>query len=82
MKLKKNAGAKVAALLASLTALGGIWALVHQNPPASAETTVNAAPVSQLTPQAAPRGGSNTQPKAPQPKASQPAKKHTRTHVS
>jgi hypothetical protein len=78
MNLKKNAGAKVAALLASLTALGGIWALVHQNPPASAQSTVNAAPISQ----AAARRVTNTQAKAPQPKAPQSGKKHTRTHVS
>jgi hypothetical protein len=86
MNIKKNTSAKVAAIIVSLTALGGIWALVRQNPPASAQSA--SPPISQ----AAPRGNSQasqgsaaaatSQPKAPQPQPVQPGKKHTRTRTS
>lgn len=77
MKFKKNAGAKIAALLASLTALGGIWALVQQNPPASAgaTTTTSAAAPTPIPPPR--RNARATSPQnVPLPKT------HTRTHVS
>jgi hypothetical protein len=75
VRIKKNAGAKIAALLASLTALGGTWALVHQNPPASASAPATAAaPTSSPLPRG--NAAANSQPKAPA------KKKHTRTHVS
>lgn len=77
MRLKKNIGAKIAALIASLTALGGMWAIVHQNPP---PTSANAAtPAAAVTSATGPATGARTS-AVP---AQQPIKrKHTRTHVS
>ena len=75
MRIKKNTGAKIAALLASLTALGGVWALVHQNPPAFAGASATAAaPTS--SPPALATAPARAQPQAPA------TKKHTRTHAS
>jgi len=78
VNLKKNAGAKIGAIVASLAALLVAWGLVHQNTPApvSADTapaTTNAAPPT--------TAGQNT---APRPRAAAPAVRvrHVRTHVS
>ena len=43
MKFRKNIAAKIATVVASLTALGAFWALAHANPPTSAGTTPLAA---------------------------------------
>jgi hypothetical protein len=78
MNLKKHLGAKIAALLASLAAVGGIWGLVHQNPPqpsaAAAAAAASSTPASGPA-QAAPK----VTRKVAQPA---PARRHTRTHVS
>lgn len=78
MKIRKNFGAKMAALIASLLTLGGGWALVHQNPPANADNaTASAAP-------AAATSANGTGSTAPKPRTVQPrtVKRHVRTHVS
>jgi len=80
MRLRKNLGAKVAAVVASLAALIGTWGLVHQNPPASANGD-SSAPEAQPTAAA----GQRTAPGRPAPpKGSQVVakKRHVRTHVS
>jgi hypothetical protein len=74
VRIKKNAGAKLATLIASLTALGGVWALVYTNPPASAGATTTVG-----VPTQAPARGSASANLQPAPVAK---KKHTRTHVS
>jgi hypothetical protein len=80
MRLRKNLGAKVAAVVASLAALIGTWGLVHQNPPTSANADT-AAPAAQPTATAGQRSapGRAAPAKAPQVVVK---KKHTRTHVS
>ena len=72
MNLKKHLGAKIAALVTSLAALGGVLALVHQNPPPAAADAAATSPSTTATPArgAAPRTA------APAPK------RQTRTHVS
>jgi len=81
MKLQKNLGAKVAAIVASLVALIGTWGLVHQNPPASANDNAAAAPVAQPTARPGQRvaPGQPANAKAPQVVVK---RKHVRTHVS
>jgi hypothetical protein len=81
MRLRKNLGAKVAAIVASLVALVGTWGLVHQNPPASANDSAAAAPVAQPTARPGQRvaPGQPENAKAPQAVVK---KRHTRTHVS
>jgi hypothetical protein len=84
MNLKKNAKAKVGAVLASLVALLVGWGLVHQNAPvpvaADTASTTDAAPAqnNNTAKATAPRSGSSsnrsTAPMAP--------KRHVRTHVS
>jgi hypothetical protein len=78
MKLRKNLGAKMTALVASLLALGGGWALVHQNPPANADNATTSAAPAASTP------ATGTRSAAPKPQAVQPTtvKRHVRTHVS
>ena len=80
MKLKKNLGAKIAALVASLTALGGIWALVYQNPPA----TASSAATSGATPRAVPITPGERKPATAKtnPAQAQAPPPHTRTHAS
>lgn len=78
MKIRKNFGAKIAALVASLMTLGGGWALVHQNPPANADSATTSAAPAVAAQQTAATGARST---APKPQAVQ-VKKHTRTHVS
>ncbi len=77
MNLKKNAKAKVGAVLASLVALLVGWGLVHQNPPVSVSadtaSTTNAAPA-QTSNTARPAPRRAVAPMAPQ--------RHVRTHVS
>ena len=77
MRLKRNFGTKIAALVASLTALGGVWALVHQNPPptSAGATTTAAAPTSVAGPATSAR-------KSAVPVQQATNRKHTRTHVS
>lgn len=79
MNLKKNLGAKIAAFVASLTALGGIWALVHQNPPTTASSATTDA-----SPQAAPTTPGQRKPAIAKanPVQAQAPKPHTRTHTS
>ena len=72
MNLKKNFAAKVGALVASVAALLGTWALVHQNPP---QSTSAATAVPQATPA---RSSNRTTSRAPAVQAT----RHTRTHVS
>lgn len=81
MKLRKNLGAKMTALIASLLTLGGGWALVHQNPPANADNATTSAASAASTPAA---GTTGTRSAAPKPQAVQPktVKRHVRTHVS
>lgn len=77
MRLKRNFGTKIGALVASLTALGGVWMLVHQNPPptSAGATTAAAAPTSVAGPATGARESAVP--------AQQAAKrKPTRTHVS
>ena len=80
MKIRKNFGAKMAALIASLMATGVGWALVHQNPPANADNATTSA-VPAATP---PAGTTGTRSAAPKPRTVQPqtVKRHVRTHVS
>ena len=84
MNLKKNARAKVGAVLASLAALLVGWGLVHQNPPvpvaADTASTTDAAPAQNNTATRAtsPRSASSTN-RATAPMA---PKRHVRTHVS
>jgi hypothetical protein len=80
MRLRKNLGAKVAAVVASLAALIGTWGLVHQNPPASANADT-AAPEAQPTATAGQRG---TPARTANAKGGQVVvkKRHVRTHVS
>ncbi len=79
MKLRKNLGAKVLACITSLTALGGIWALVHQNPPASAAPVATTDAASQRAASVAP--GQRRAP-AVAPSQAQVPQTHTRTHTS
>jgi hypothetical protein len=81
MNLRKNARAKVGAVLASLVALLVGWGLVHQNPPvpvaADTASATDAAPrPNGNTPRVtAPRSGART--------AAPVARRlHARTHVS
>ena len=76
MRIKKNAGAKIATLLASLAALGGIWALVHENPPQASAAATSAAA------SATPNTGHTASATANSQLKTQTTKKHTRTHVS
>ena len=83
MNLKKNAKAKVGAVLASLVALLVGWGLVHQNPPVSVSadtaSTTNAAPAqSNNSAPTTPRNGSASN-RAAAPMA---PRRHVRTHVS
>jgi hypothetical protein len=78
MNLKKNAGAKIAAVVASLFALLIGWGLVHQNPPVpvsadSAASTSNVAPAAN----SGVGGGGVSQQVAPAPRP-----RRVRTHVS
>ena len=78
VKFKKNVAAKLATVIASATALGGLWAIVHTNPPASAGTQPAETPAS-----SAPVTGSNSSASraaAPTPAPTQ--RKHTRTRAS
>ena len=82
MKLRKNLTAKIAAVAASLIALGVTLGLVQRNPPPSASATTQA-PVTDSAP-AASAPAENFDGGA-QPPASAPApttRTHTRTHVS
>lgn len=84
MNLKRNARAKVGAVLASLVALFVGWGLVHQNAPvpvaADTAATTDAAPAqtNNTAKATSPRSGTSasrsTAPMAP--------KRHVRTHVS
>lgn len=81
MNLRKNARAKVGAVLASLVALLVGWGLVHQNPPvpvaADTASATDAAPLqnNNTARATAPRSGA----RATAPVA---RKLHARTHVS
>ena len=84
MNLKKNARAKVSAVLASLVALFVGWGLVHQNPPvqvaADTASTTDAAPAqTNNTAKATSPGNGSTANRAAAPVA---PKRHVRTHVS
>ena len=78
MNLKKNAGAKIGAIVASLAALLVAWGLVHQNTPVPVSADTSAATTNAAPPATA---GQNAAPKA---KAAAPVvkKRHVRTHVS
>lgn len=84
MNLKKNARAKVGAVIASLVALLVGWGLVHQNPPvpvaADTASTTDAAPAqnNNTTRATSPRSGSTTT----RATARMAPKRHVRTHVS
>jgi hypothetical protein len=77
VKLRKNLGAKIAAIAASLGALAVAWGLVHQNPPApaAADTAGTGAAAPAASPTPAPRKA-NTAPVQAAPR------RHVRTHVS
>ncbi len=77
MKLKKNFGTKIGVLVASLTALGGVWMLVRQDPPPTSvgATTTAAAPTSVASPATGAR-------KSAVPVQQATKRKPTRTHVS
>jgi len=81
MNLKKNARAKVGAVLASLVALLVGWGLVHQNPPvpvaADTASTTNAAPAPNTGSTRASSSQNGTRATAPMA-----PKRHVRTHVS
>ncbi len=77
LDMKKNTGAKVGTLVASIATLATVFGLVHRNPPAAA-----------VTPPATPAAASNNVQNAPLP-LSQAAQQtqaaplvQTRTHVS
>lgn len=76
MKLRKNLGAKIAAIIASLGALAVAWGFVHQNPPAPA--AADTASTSAATPAASPTAASRKANTAPV----QAPRRHVRTHVS
>jgi hypothetical protein len=78
VNLKKNAGAKIGAVVASLAALLVAWGLVHQNTPAPVSADTSAATTDAAPP---PTTGS---PAASRAKAAAPVvkKRHVRTHVS
>jgi len=85
MNLKKNAGAKIGAVVASLVALLIGWGLVHQNPPVpvaadTAASTASGAPAQNAgsANSTAPRTGSSASRSA----APMAPKRHVRTHVS
>ncbi|TAK56766.1 MAG: hypothetical protein EPO22_13175 [Dehalococcoidia bacterium] len=84
MNLKKNAKAKVGAVLASLVALLVGWGLVHQNAPvpvaADTASTADAAPAqnNSTTKATSPRSGASTS----RSTAAMTPKRHVRTHVS
>jgi hypothetical protein len=82
MQLRKSLGLKISALIASLGTLGGVWAMVHTNPPARAADPAGTSATPAATtgqPGKSPTpvtGRARTQTSAPQ------ARKHTRTRVS
>ncbi len=86
MNLKKNARAKVGAVIASLVALFVGWGLVHQNPPvpvaADTASTTDAAPAQNGTGPA--RASTSQQNGSGTARATAPVvkKRHVRTHVS
>ena len=86
MNLKKNARAKVGAVLASLVALLVGWGLAHQNPPvpvaADTASTTDAAPAQKGTGPA--RASTSHQNGSGAARATAPVvkKRHVRTHVS
>ncbi len=79
MNLRKNLWAKVAAVVASVMALGATLGLVHRNPPASgaiaATTADSGSAASPSQPFAAPSSPSQTS-------TARTARTHTRTHAS
>ena len=77
MKLRKNLTAKIAAIAASLIALGVTLGLVQRNPPPSASATTQA-PVTDSAPAENFDGGAQPPESAPAPTT----RTHTRTHVS
>ena len=81
MNLKKNAKAKVGAVLASLVALFVGWGLVHQNAPvpvaADTAPTTDAAPAQNSRPATSQQNNGGARTTAPVVK-----KRHVRTHVS
>ncbi len=86
MNLKKNAKAKVGAVLGSLVALLVGWGLVHQNPPvpvaADTASTTNAAPAqNNNTARTAPRSGSSSN-RSTSSSTRMVPRTHVRTHVS
>ncbi len=82
MKLRKNLAAKIAAVAASLLALGVTLGLVQRNPPpsagATAQTPVTDSAPAVSTPSANFDGGAQSSESAPAPTT----RTHTRTHVS
>jgi len=76
MKLRKNLGAKIGAIAASLIALAATLVLVQRNPPASADTAPATAPASAGAPAQRPFD------RSAQGTVRQAAPTHTRTHVS
>ncbi len=78
MNFRKNAPAKIAAIIASIGALVGTLVLVQQNPPPAAADTSSPAPVSAQPTPIRSRAGTNVQ----QPVAPAPRVRHTRTRAS
>ncbi len=80
MKLKKNAAAKVGAVIASIAGLLGFWGIVHQNPPPS---TAAAAVVDAATPAPNQTSSATNRRTSPSTPATPVApKRHTRTRAS
>ncbi len=78
VKFKKNIAAKLATVVASITALGGLWALAHANPPASAGT----APLAAAATSTPMTGRDSTANRAAVPTPAATQKKQTRTRAS
>jgi hypothetical protein len=78
MNFRKNAPAKIAAIVASISALIGTLILVQQNPPPAAADTSSPAPVSAQPTPTGPRAATSVQQPVPQA----PRVRHTRTRAS
>lgn len=89
VNLKKNAGAKITAVVASLFALLVGWGLVHQNPPvnasasqAASSTTANTANTANVPNTGATGSAASSNFGASQPAPPPVTYYHVRTHVS
>lgn len=90
LEMKKNPGAKLGAIVASMVAFGAVLGIVHANQPGSASTAQPASVVAAVQSSSTATSGQQSQAAAPTPTAatqqqsqtSSSTTTHTTTHVS